>query len=496
MRAHVLWFRRDLRLRDHPALAAAAADGAAVLPLFVVDPMLWNSAGAPRQAWLVRSLAALAASCEGRLVIRYGNPSEVVPAVAAEVAAGAGAGPGTGAESAGGEARVNARARAGGRAVTVFASADCGPYGRQRDAAVAAALAAAGSRLAQVGSPYAIGPGSILNGSGDPYQVFTPFSRAWHEHGWPAPAQLPPGRLRWAQNVASERLPDEPDLGSLRLPPAGEAAAWQRWQEFKDNGLSEYAERRDQPGVDGTSGLSAHLKFGELHPRTLLAELAQLAQTTLLAEKTRPAENAQLIEGINVFRSELCWREFYADVLWHRPTTAREYLRPEYRRMRYEPPGEAFDAWCEGQTGFPIVDAGMRQLQAEGWIHNRVRMIVASFLIKDLHVEWQHGARWFMRWLRDGDLASNQHGWQWVAGSGTDAAPYFRVFNPVTQGLKFDPDGAYVRRYVPELAGLTSGTAHEPWKRPGGLPPGYPERIVDHALERQEALARFQELKR
>jgi deoxyribodipyrimidine photo-lyase len=201
-------------------------------------------------------------------------------------------------------------------------------------------------------------------------------------------------------------------------------------------------------------------------------------------------------EGVSTFRSELCWREFYADVLWHRPASAREYLRSEYARMRYEPPGDEFEAWCQGKTGFPIVDAGMRQLQAEGWIHNRVRMIVASFLIKDLHVEWQHGARWFMRWLRDGDLASNQHGWQWVAGSGTDAAPYFRVFNPVSQGLKFDPDGGYVRRYVSELSELPGGAAHEPWNHPDGYAGGYPERIVDHAAERLEALARYQEIKK
>jgi deoxyribodipyrimidine photo-lyase len=448
MPSQLLWFRRDLRLCDHPALLAAAADDHQVVPLFVIDPALWDPSGPPRQAWLVRSLSALSAACDGRLVIRFGNPVDVVPAVAAEAGAG-----------------------------TVFVSADSGPYGRTRDAAVAGALSAAGRTLARVGTPYAIGPGTIRNGSGDPYKVFTPFSRAWREHGWPAPAD-PADAVRWAKRVPSEKLPAEPDLGRMRLPEAGEQAARERWQEFIETGVQDYQERRDQPGVDGTSGLSVHLKYGEVHPRTLLADLAQ---------RRGP--------GVETFRGELCWREFYADVLWHRPATAREYLRPEYARMRYEKPGEAFEAWCQGRTGFPMVDAGMRQLLAEGWIHNRVRMIVASFLVKDLHVEWQHGARWFMRWLRDGDLASNQHGWQWVAGSGTDAAPYFRVFNPITQGLKFDPDGVYVRRYVPELAGLAGGLAHEPWKNPAGLPVGYPERIVDHAAERLEALARLKELK-
>ncbi len=451
MPVQLLWFRRDLRLRDHPALLAAAAGDASVVPLFVIDPALWNPAGPPRQAWLVRSLAALDADCDGRLVIRYGDPAEVVPAVAAEAGAG-----------------------------TVFASADCGPYGRTRDAAVDDALRAGGRALTRIGTPYAVGPGTILNGSGRPYQVFTPFSRAWREHGWPAPAD-PAGAVRWARSIDSEKPPAEPDLGAMRLPPAGERAALERWAEFQETGLADYADRRDRPGVEGTSGLSVHLKYGEVHPRTLLAALS--------------APGSARGPGVDAFRSELCWREFYADVLWHRPATARQYLRPEYARMRYDSPGDGFEAWCAGRTGFPIVDAGMRQLQAEGWIHNRVRMIVASFLIKDLHVEWQHGARWFMRWLRDGDLASNQHGWQWVAGSGTDAAPYFRVFNPVSQGLKFDPDGGYVRRYVTELAGLAGAAAHEPWKNPGGLPEGYPERIVDHSAERLEALARLAEIK-
>jgi deoxyribodipyrimidine photo-lyase len=453
----VLWFRRDLRLGDHPALLAAADAGTSVLPLFVIDPHLWDRSGPPRQAWLVRSLAALAAACDDRLVIRYGDPVDVVPAVAAQM-----------------------------RAETVFVSADCAPYGRTRDAAVAAALSAGGAQLARIGTPYAVGPGSIRNGSGEPYKVFTPFSRAWQQHGWPAPAGSVAAvhAAGWA-TADSEPLPAEPELGSMELPPAGEAAALARWRTFVEDGLEEYADRRDNPGVDGTSQLSAHLKFGELHPRTLLAELGAQAR----GHRQRP-------DGIATFRSELCWREFYADVLWHRPASAREYLRAEYGRMRYEPPGDGFEAWCQGRTGFPIVDAGMRQLQAEGWIHNRVRMIVASFLIKDLHVEWQHGARWFMRWLRDGDLASNQHGWQWVAGSGTDAAPYFRVFNPVSQGIKFDPDGVYVRRYVPELSGLPGAAAHQPWDHPEGLAAGYPERIVDHAAERLEALARYQEIKK
>ncbi len=211
-----------------------------------------------------------------------------------------------------------------------------------------------------------------------------------------------------------------------------------------------------------------------MHPRTLLADLA-----------------GERGKGAHTYESELAWREFYADVLFHQPRTAWEDLRPEMGRMRYDEPEDAIEAWRSGHTGYPIVDAGMRQLLAEGWMHNRVRMITASFLTKDLHVWWPIGARHFLDRLVDGDIASNNHGWQWVAGTGTDASPYFRVFNPVTQGLRFDPDGAYVRRWVPELAHLPGKAAHEPWEHDDGYAHGYPERIVDHAAERVEALERL-----
>ncbi len=450
----VMWFRRDLRLADHPALLAAAsqADGGRVAPLFVVDPALWGPAGPSRRAWLVRSLAALRAATGGALVVREGDPVDVVPAVTVQLGAAG-----------------------------VHVTADTGPYGRRRDDAVADALAATGDGvpLTRTGTPYAVGPGSVTKADGTPYAVFTPFSRAWAARGWPAPAAAPPSGLRWARTLAAGDLPDEPDLGGVTLPPVGEDAAHERWQAFLDDGLQDYASDRDRPDRAGTSALSAHLKYGEIHPRTLLADLAGRRGT-----------------GAESYRSELAWREFYADVLWHQPRTAREYLKPQMAEMRYAAPGEGFEAWCEGRTGFPFVDAGMRQLLSEGWMHNRVRMVTASFLVKDLHVEWQHGARYFLRWLRDGDLASNNHGWQWVAGAGTDAAPYFRVFNPVTQGEKFDPDGAYVRRYVPELAHLEGRTAHQPWAHPEGYAHGYPERVVDHKVEREEALARYGEVTR
>jgi deoxyribodipyrimidine photo-lyase len=453
----VLWFRRDLRLGDHPALLAAAGDGGhrqGVVPLFVVDPALWGPSGAVRRAWLVRSLRDLDRRTAGHLVVRHGDPADVVPRFAAEV----------GAER-------------------VHVSADAGPYGRRRDAAVTRALDEAGRTLVATGTPYAVGPGTITQASGQPYKVFSPFFRAWTRHGRPSPAAsatVATGSL-WARDVRTEDLPPEPDdaaMGGTALPAVGEEAALARWHAFRDGVLEGYDETRNRPDVAGTSALSAHLKYGEIHPRTLLADIAPL--------RTAAADS---------YRSELCWREFYADVLWHRPESARQNLRHEFDRMPVDEPGARFDAWREGRTGYPFVDAGMRQLLAEGWVHNRVRMVVASFLVKDLHVWWPLGARWFMQRLRDGDLASNQHGWQWVAGSGTDPAPFFRIFNPVRQGETFDPNGDYVRRYVPELRHLAGRAAHQPWNAPDGYASGYPRRIVDHAVERAEALRRYQRIK-
>jgi deoxyribodipyrimidine photo-lyase len=274
--------------------------------------------------------------------------------------------------------------------------------------------------------------------------------------------------------------PPRPGLpDGLALPEAGEAAARRRWTRYVEERLAGYDGDRDRPDLDATSRMSVHLKWGEIHPRTMLADLAHRRSA-----------------GAATYRKELAWREFYADVLWHRPETAREYLRREFATMAYDEPGARLTAWQEGRTGYPLVDAGMRQLRATGWMHNRVRMVAASFLVKDLHLEWQHGARHFMRWLVDGDLASNQHGWQWTAGCGTDAAPYFRVFNPVAQGARFDPAGDYVRRWVPELTDVPAKHVHEPWKNPDGLPQGYPGPIVDHKQERLEALERYEHLTR
>ena len=449
MPTSVMWFRRDLRLGDNPALLEAAGDGP-VLPLFVLDPALWGPAGPSRRAYLGASLRALDGQLRKRrtrLSVVRGRPERRVVLAAREV----------GAER-------------------VHVAADFGPYGHRRDLEVERALADAGIELVRTGSPYAVAPGRVLNGSGDPYQVFTPFGRAWADHGWRAPVD-PPSGASWVELDATTDVP-EPTLPSrLELPEAGEAAARRRWEGFLDR-VDDYDEDRDKPGVDGTSRMSVHLKWGEIHPRTMLAALA-----------------ARRSAGAATYRKELAWREFYADVLFHRPRTAREYLRPEFARMAYDKPGDQLEAWQEGRTGFPVVDAGMRQLRATGWMHNRVRMIVASFLVKDLHLEWQHGARHFMRWLVDGDLASNQHGWQWTAGCGTDAAPYFRVFNPTSQGRKFDPDGTYVRRWVEELRDAARvPDPHDPDADTRALV-GYPPAMVDHRAERQEALDRWEQIR-
>lgn len=312
-------------------------------------------------------------------------------------------------------------------------------------------------------------------GGSTPYRVFTPFRRAWLEHGWPAPAHQPHS-IPW-QDLATEPLPEAP-AGRARLPHAGEGAARRRWRDFLRDGLADYARARDRPDLAGTSAMSAHLRWGEIHPRTMLADLAAARADGL------PADD------VATFQSELAWREFHADVLHHRPDARTRSLRTvmsDDAWVRGPLEDDRLEAWAAGRTGYPLVDAGMRQLLATGWMHNRARMVAASFLVKDLHVRWQRGAAHFMTHLVDGDVSQNQLNWQWVAGTGYDAAPFFRVFNPVVQGKKFDPDGTYVRRWVPELRHVPTERVQEPW-RLDDPPAGYPAPIVDHAVERRVTL--------
>ena len=441
----VMWFRRDLRLADNEALCTAAAVGD-VVPLFVLDPRFLSTSGAPRLAFLFRNLRALNDSMGGALVVRTGNPEEIVAQVCRE----------SGAER-------------------VVCAKDFAPYGMQRDALVAASLEKDGVNFQQVGSPYAVEPGVVRKGDGTPYAVFTPFSKIWMQHGWPAPFAKPSVTWSGAPEISSEAIPQDPPCAAS-LPEAGEDAAWKLWEHFRDTALDRYNETRNNPDIAGTSMLSPYLRFGVIHSRSLLAELNET-------------------KAHAVFRSELGWREFYADVLFHQPRTVRENLQRKMDTIVVDTDERAqqrFALWCEGKTGYPIVDAGMKQLLATGWMHNRVRMIVASFLVKDLHLPWQWGAKYFMKHLVDGDIASNQHGWQWTAGTGTDASPYFRIFNPISQGEKFDPNGTYVRTWIPELAEAPNDVVHAPWL--AGLLNPYLAPIVDHAEERQESLIRYKQL--
>lgn len=443
MARSIMWFRRDLRLGDNPALAAAASDGE-VVGLFVTDPA-FARAGAVRRRFLAGCLRSLDDDTGGHLVVREGDPAEVVPALAAEVGAD-----------------------------TVFAAEDFAPYGRARDDAVARALGRDDRTLRFVSSPYAIEPGTVTKGDGHPFAVFSPFMRAWRAQGWSDPIEAPD--VDWVAAPTVAVPAPGPEADGPDLPEPGEAAAQRRVEEFFAGPIERYDRQRNLVGVDGTSRLSSYLHFGVVHPRQLLARLGD----------TR---------AHRVYGNELGWREFYADVLFRRPDTAYGELQPKMGAMRVDTDARArqrFTAWCEGRTGYPIVDAGMRQLLAHGWMHNRMRMVTASFLVKDLHLPWQWGARFFLRHLVCGDVASNSHGWQWVAGTGTDAAPYFRVFNPVLQGEKFDPDGTYVRHFVPELRDRPDAKLHHP--SGGLLGDGYPAPIVDHAAERAEALGRYAEV--
>ena len=453
----VVWFRRDLRMHDQPTFLTAADAAPRALALFVLDPALLEPAGPARRTFLYRSLRDLDAALGGMLLVVRGDPVDVVPRVAAAV-----------------------------DAATVHVAADFGPYGTRRDEAVAAALADADRELVRTGSPYAVAPGRVRKGDGDPFRVFTPYRRAWAEHGWRRPAETDASTLTWLDPGEEDggpravRIPADESVDA-ELPEAGERAARRRWAAFLDDAVARYGTDRNRPDTEGTSRMSVYLKYGAIHPRTMLADLA-----------------ARRGASVDTYRTELAWREFYADVLYRDPDSARRNYDRSFDALPVADDGAArrrFDAWREGRTGFPVVDAGMRQLREQAWMHNRVRMIVASFLVKDLHLPWWWGARHFMRLLVDGDLASNQHGWQWTAGSGTDASPYFRVFNPITQGERFDPDGDYVRRFVPELRGVPGKQVHQPWKLPGGIPDGYPEPMVDHGAERAEALARYERVK-
>jgi len=440
----IIWFRRDLRISDHPALLAALDESPEIVPVFILDPKLIKTGGSKRLAYLGQSLRALDESLGNNLQVIAGDQLTVLKDL---------------------QKKYDAE--------SVHISAEYEPYGSTRDKNIETG----GIKLIRTGSPYAVAPGRVLKPSDNtPYRVYTPFYKGWCAHGWRKPAEKPKEIPAVKPSNEAREFPDWKLPDGVRLTKAGELAALERFKYFQKNGLESYDEARNLAAIDGTSKMSAHLKWGEIHPRTLLAPLGES-------------------KAHDVFRKEIAWREFYADILFNNPHTETEYYALQFSKMRYDQPGEKFKAWCEGKTGYPFVDAAMRQLLQEGWMHNRTRMVVASFLVKDLHLEWQLGERFFREHLIDYDVASNAHGWQWTAGCGTDASPYYRVFNPIEQGKRFDEDGNYVRKYVPELAHLNGIEIHEPWDVLDGYLKDYPQQIVNHATERLESLARLDEIK-
>ncbi|MFQ3622290.1 MAG: deoxyribodipyrimidine photo-lyase [Acetobacteraceae bacterium] len=463
----LLWFRQDLRLTDNPALEAARATGRPVVAVFVLDresPGRW-APGAASLWWLHHSLAALSAELARRgsaLILRRGRYEEVLPRLAAETGARA-----------------------------VYANRLYEPWAREADAATAAALKAMGVPIHGFNGSLLHEPWTLRTKTGGPYGVYTPFSRASFAAGAPPRPTPAPDRLPAPATVPpSERLedwalpPTSPDwAGGLRETwRPGEAGAAARLERFVARALARYDAERNRPDLDGTSGLSPHLHWGELSP----------GQVWHAAEAAAAPRGAAL----ETFLKELIWRDFSYHLLWHRPEMPEAPLKQAFARFPWRDDAAALRAWQRGRTGYPIVDAGMRQLWRTGWMHNRVRMIVASFLVKHLLLPWQAGEAWFWDTLVDADLASNSASWQWVAGCGADAAPYFRIFAPVTQGETYDPDGAYVRRWVPELARLPAAHIHAPWTAPplvlkdAGVVLGttYPAPIVDHGRARARAL--------
>jgi len=457
MTATILWFRQDLRLADNPALHAAAAAGP-VLPVYVLDDAAagaWRTGGAQRW-WLHHSLAALDAALRARgapLLLLRGDAVSLLPRLAEAVGAGA-----------------------------IHASRMYEPWARARDAALAAALG--DRRLVLHGGCLLHEPHRIRTGQGGAYAVYTPFSRALFALGDPpAPLDAPPHlhpvphdpglslealellpRRDWADGFARHWTPGEAG-GAARLAGFGQAA------------LEGYETGRNAPGVAGTSGLSPHLHHGEVSPR-----------------QAWHAARAAGAEGGHTWLKEILWREFSYHLLWHRPEMPEQPLQAGFANFPWQPDPALLRAWQRGRTGYPIIDAGMRQLWVSGWMHNRVRMIVASFLVKHLLQPWQDGAAWFWDTLVDADLASNSASWQWVAGSGADAAPYFRVFNPILQGEKFDPQGDYVRAWLPALAALPNKFIHQPWNAPAP-PAGYPPPVIDHPAGRARALAAYAQMR-
>ncbi|MEM7750059.1 MAG: deoxyribodipyrimidine photo-lyase [Pseudomonadota bacterium] len=472
----ILWYRNDLRLMDLPSLAAACATGQPILPVYILDTH-WPGQrvlGGASQWWLHHSLEKLQANWQehgGKLLLKRGDPLVILQELTDEVGASG-----------------------------VYCSRAYEPWAGELEKSLHTALSERDIALKRYGGSLLHDPDHLTTKAGQPFKVYTPFWRALSQQDVRSPVDGP-ADINVA-HIAVENedlddwalLPTRPDwAGGLRdswVP--GEGAARQRLKQFLGEDAFAYATERDRPDLPATSRLSPHLRFGEISPAVCWHAAA------LEAAKRPQAET-----DLEVFRKELVWRDFSYHLLYHWPSLPDTAFRDNFNAFPWQDNDEVRTAWQKGQTGYPIVDAGMRELWHTGWMHNRVRMIVASFLTKHLLQPWQAGEAWFWDCLVDADLASNAASWQWVAGSGADAAPYFRIFNPITQGEKFDPEGAYVRRWVPELAALPNRYLHAPWTCPElelrsldiVLGQTYPEPIVDHPMARQRALASYEQVK-
>ena len=441
MKTALVWFRRDLRLTDNTALHHALREAESIVPVFTFDPQILKSpdVGGRRVAYLLACLDSLDKNLRhlgGRLILRAGDPVGVLRQLAKE----------SGAEA-------------------VFWNKDYEPFALKRDAAVAAMCQSEGLAVRDFHDQCLQPPGGVLKQDGIPYTVFTPFSRVWKEKPVAAPLARPRS-VRVPGKLFSDPLPGLESLGhklDILLPPSGERAAGEALKAFMKEAVGRYKSCRDLPAVEGTSRMSPHLRFGTISPRVILAAARE-------AREKHPGSAA----GVEVYVNELIWRDFYKHILHHFPHVERGSFRKEYDAIEWPNDKRLFAAWCEGRTGYPIVDAAMRQLNQTGWMHNRLRMITASFLTKDLLVDWKWGERYFMKQLLDGDLAANNGGWQWAAGTGTDAQPYFRIFNPSSQTEKFDPKEEFIRNYVPEVDS-----------------PSYARPVVVHSEQRNKALALY-----
>ncbi len=453
------WIRRDLRLIDNAALSAALAEGFHVLPVFVLDPRLLSRPASRRKAFLVNGLRRLRQDLQDRgsdLLVRQGEPLDVLSGILVESGA-----------------------------VKIFAEEDYTTYARQRDRRVRQALP-----LELVLGATVHHPEMVVKPDGRPYTVFTPFSRVWKALPFPAsPPDRAPRSLGDGPRLAGEPFP-EGDLPPGF--PAAEEEANLRLQNFLDERVVAYAEDRNRLDLPGTSLLSPYLRFGMISARRA---------AWLTYQRIREAPDAEGRRGAETFLNELIWREFYNAVLYHFPQVLEKAFQPALRAVSWRDAPEELRAWQAGLSGVPVVDACMRQLNSLGWMHNRGRMIAASYLVKDLLIDWREGERWFMRQLIDGDPAANNGGWQWTAGVGTDAAPYFRIFNPVSQGLRHDPQGDFVRRWLPELVRVPLEHLHEPWLMPADVQRAsgciigrdYPAPLVDHREAKERTLAAYRE---